>query len=254
MSSTQRAGFVDNLVTAIRDNPLAAALIGGGAFWLLAGNKNLKKAAGSASAAASSLADVAARNGQAAASRLQRTASPPTAPEIGRNESFDVSGHLRGAANAAAEVVSGAADQVRDRLGESATSAREKISALGDVLPDKQTYAKVQSGLADLLERQPLVLGVVGAAVGAALAGAFRTSDVENEWLGEISDDVKADLETRAGAVSQSIRESADTLKAELSDTGMEALDRVKQAGKDAATAVQDTVRAPDEGSRRSDG
>ena len=42
MSSTQ-SGFVDNLVEAARENPLAAALIAGGAFWLLAGNESLKR-------------------------------------------------------------------------------------------------------------------------------------------------------------------------------------------------------------------
>ncbi len=241
--STQQNGFVDNLVAAVRENPLAAALIGGGAFWLLAGNENLKKAASSATAAASSLADAAARSGQVAASTLQRTASPPTAPDLGRSESFALGESLRGAASAAADAVSGAAEQIRDRVGESSASAREKIGTLSASLPDKETYARMQSTLGDLLERQPLVLGVVGVAVGAALAGAFRASDIENQWLGEISDDVKADLETRAGAVSQSIRESADTLRAELGDTGAEALDRVKQAGWDAATAVQDKVR-----------
>ena len=140
-------------------------------------------------------------------------------------------------------LLSGAAEQIRDRIGESTTLAREKISALGTALPDKETYSKAQSTLADLLERQPLVLGVMGAAIGAALAGAFRTSDIENEWLGEISDEVKADIETRAGAVSQSIRKSSDTLKAELSDTGAEGLDRVRRAGRDAAGAAQEVVR-----------
>ena len=53
MSSTQQTGFLDNLVTAARENPLAAALIGGGAFLLLTGNENLKKAASSATAAGS---------------------------------------------------------------------------------------------------------------------------------------------------------------------------------------------------------
>ena len=47
MRSTQ-AGFFDSLVTAVRDNPLAAALIGGGAFWLLAGDEKLKSATRSA--------------------------------------------------------------------------------------------------------------------------------------------------------------------------------------------------------------
>ena len=98
MSSMQN-GFIDNLVKSARENPLAAALIGGGAFWLLAGNESLKKAASSATAAASSLADVAARNRQAAGSRLERTASPPTAPEMDRH----IGENLRSATSAAVE-------------------------------------------------------------------------------------------------------------------------------------------------------
>ena len=242
MTSTQ-TGFVENLLAAVRENPLAAALIGGGAFWLLAGNENLKKAAGSATAAAASLADVTARNVQAATTAPRRTASPPTAPDLERNDSYHVGDGLRAATSAAADAVSGTTEQVRNRLGESAAYARDKLGALGAALPDKETYSKVQSTLGDVLERQPLVLGVVGIGVGAALARAFPTSDVENVWLGDISDDVKDDLATRAGAVSQSVREASDTLKAELADTGAEALDRLKQAGMDAASAARDKVR-----------
>ena len=109
----------------------------------------------------------------------------------------------------------------------------------------KEAFTKAQSSLADMLERQPLLLGAVGLAIGAAIAGAFRTSELENEWVGELSDDVKADLNTRAGAVSQSLREASDTLKAELSDTGAEAVDRVKQAGMDAADAAREKVKSP---------
>jgi len=104
---------------------------------------------------------------------------------------------------------------------------------------------KAQSSLAEVLERQPLVLGVVGLAIGAAVAGAFQSSDLENEWIGELSDDVKTNLNTRAGAVSQSLREASDTLKAELSDTGAEAVDRVKQAGMDAADAAREKMKSP---------
>ena len=104
---------------------------------------------------------------------------------------------------------------------------------------------KAQSSLADLLERQPLVLGAIGLAIGASVAGAFRTSELENEWVGDLSDDVKADLNTRAGAVSQSVREASDTLKAELGDTATEAIDRVKRAGMDAAEVVREKVKSP---------
>jgi hypothetical protein len=49
------------------------------------------------------------------------------------------------------------------------------------LLPGKEAFTKAQSSLTDLLERQPFVLGAVGLAIGAAVAGAFRISDVENK-------------------------------------------------------------------------
>jgi len=36
------SNFLDNLKEAVRENPLSAALIGGGALWLLMGNDRLK--------------------------------------------------------------------------------------------------------------------------------------------------------------------------------------------------------------------
>jgi hypothetical protein len=241
MSRTQ-TGFFDSLASAVQENPLAAALIGGGALWLLIGNDRLKGAASSAAAAASPKVDIGARNLRSAASGLQRTAAPPTAPEMDHEGSFHVGETLRDAGNAASDAMSGAADKIRDRFDEGVAYARENFGKLN---PGKESFAKAQSSLADMLERQPLVLGAIGLAIGAAVAGAFRTSELENEWIGDLSDDVKADLNTRAGAVSQSLSEATDTLRAELSDTGAEAIDRVKQAGMDAADAAREKVRSP---------
>jgi hypothetical protein len=155
--------------------------------------------------------------------------------------SFRVGETLRDAGNAASEAMSGAAEKIKDRFDEGVAYAQESFGKLGS---GTESLAKAQSSLADMLERQPLVLGAIGLAIGAAVAGAFRTSDLENEWIGDLSDDVKADLNTRAGAVSQSLREASDTLKAELSDTGAEAIDRVKQAGMDAADAAREKVKS----------
>ena len=206
------------------------------------GNDRLKRAASSAAAAASPMVDIGARNLRSAASGLQRTAAPPTAPEMDHEGSFHVGETLRDAGNAASDAMSEAADKIRDRFDEGVAYARENF---GKLSPGKRSLAKAQSSLADMLERQPLVLGAIGLAIGAAVAGAFRTSDLENEWIGDLSDDVKADLNKRAGAVSQSLREASDTLKAELSDAGAEAIDRVKQAGMDAADAAREKVRSP---------
>jgi hypothetical protein len=241
MSSTQ-TGFFDSLASAVQENPLAAALIGGGALWLLIGNDKLKGAASSAAAAVSPIVDIGARNLRSAAFGLPRTAAPPTAPEMDHDGSFRVGKTMREAGNTASDAMSGAADKLRDRFDEGVAYAREN---LGKLAPERESLTRAQSSLADMLERQPLMLGAIGLAIGATVAGAFRTSDLENEWIGDHSDDMKADLNTRAEAVSQSLREASGTLKAELSDTAAEAVDRVKQAGMDAADAAREGLRSP---------
>jgi hypothetical protein len=236
------SNFLDNLTEAVRENPLSAALIGGGALWLLIGNERLKNAAASVSAAtAPPLADIGAN---LRSSMPKLTSSPPTAPEMDHGSLQHDSHTLREATSAASEAASGAANAIKDRFGEGVTYARESLSKAAEALPPKETMAKVQSSLSDLLERQPLVLGAIGLAVGVAVAGAFTASDLENEWVGEVSDRVKEDLKARAGAVSHSVREASDTLKAEVGDIGSEAADRLHEAGRNAMNAARGKASA----------
>ena len=138
--------------------------------------------------------------------------------------------------------ISGATEKVRDRFDDGVAFAQENLGRFSEALPGKEDLSNMQSSLTILLGRQPLVLGAVGLAIGAAVAGAFQVSDVENVWVGNLSDKVKSDMSDRAGAVTQSLREASDILKAEFSDTGAEVVDRVKQAGKDAADAAQERL------------
>ena len=245
MSGT--SSFVDNLTDAVRENPLAAALIGGGALWLLIGNDRLKNAASSLTAAAAPLADAGMRGQRAAASKFEdsynsvrdRTLRMQDEASRGFGET------VRNARSAASDAMSDVADTMSDRFDEGVTGAREVWERLGGAVPKRETLAQAQSSLSDLLERQPLVLGAVGLAIGATVAGALAKSSLaslEDGWVGDLSDSLKADLSTRAGVVSQSVREASDTLKAEFEDAGAEYVDRVKQAGRDAMDAAREKV------------
>lgn len=240
-----QGSFIDGLAAAARENPLAAALIGGGALWLLIGSDKLKNAAGSVTSAAAPLSDLGARAQRSAASAWDdtygavrdRTSSMQNDASRGINEAV---GNAR---TAASDAVSGAAETMGERFDESIAGARELFDRVGQALPRKETLRQAQSSLSDLLERQPLVLGAVGLAIGATVAGALAKSSLEDEWVGNLSDGMKADLKERAGAVSQSIREASDTLKAEFADVGAEYADRVQQAGQDALEAGREKLR-----------
>jgi hypothetical protein len=224
--SSEKAGFADSLMTAVKDNPMAAALIGGGLLWLMTGDDKMRTAARSFTAAVSPAMDAGAKAAQSAATVVER--SPPTAPGLDDDARSGIS-----------SAMSGAAEKVKDRVNDGVAYAQETLGRAADPSAGKQAYEKAQSSLADVLERQPLLLGAVGVAIGAAVAGAIRVTELENEAMGKFSSDLKEDIGTRSGAVVQSLQEASDTLKSEFADIGAEALDRGKQAGLGAIDAAR---------------
>jgi hypothetical protein len=150
---------------------------------------------------------------------------------------------MRKAADAAADAISGTAEKVKGSLNEGVAYAQDALSEIADSSAAKQAYEKAQSSLASAFERQPLLLGAVGVAIGAAVAGAFQVTALESETMGPLSDDLKNDLGKRTEAVAQSVREASDTVKAEFADLGNEALDRARQAGLDAVDAAREAAK-----------
>jgi hypothetical protein len=233
MTNTQ-TDFVENLKTAARENPLAAGLIAGGALWLLIGDNRLKAAVGSVATAASSTIDQGT-HALSSAGALKTTSAPPTAPEMDNQRHSGIGHTFRqakssasSAASGAAEAISDAADSIMDRFDDGITYAQESFDKIGNPLLGRHTLERARSSLSDILERQPLVIGAIGLAIGAAVAGAFQTSEIENEWAGELSDTVKEDLTSRAEAAAKSVREGVETAKS----AGTESIDRTNHTGK----------------------
>lgn len=240
--------FLERLSIAARDNPLAATLIGGGALWLLTGSGNLKRASGvSLDIAAEPLADRVARNTRAGS---VHEPSPGDRPFSGDKSDERKNGIFEKAADGMPATFTGATSSMRSAAAEGLARAKDRFGELPNPVPvAKDGFDRFRSTVSGILEDQPLVLGIFGIAVGAALGNAFRNTALENDWAGELSDGVKSDIKERAAAVSQSLREGADTLKAEVGDAAAESFDRLHQAGKDAIDAARDSNR----GKKRSD-
>jgi hypothetical protein len=102
-----------------------------------------------------------------------------------------------------------------------------------------------QSNIADLMDRQPLVLGAIGFSVGAAMAAALPSTAVETDLLGRASADLQARARVVAGAVTERAADLADGVTAaitkEAQAQGLTA-DGLRQSASDASQKVQNVV------------
>jgi hypothetical protein len=220
--------FLNRLVASVQDNPFAATLIAGGVLWSLVGNRPIVRAAQAVRDAAAPAIDNASE--RLSAEPLSRL-----------NVEGPVSSLREKAASAATENVTRWRNAAKEAAQQGWSGVRERVGDLPDPRPAvKDSYDSARTMLADVLERQPLVLGVIGIGIGTAIAGAFNATASERDLMGPASDAVRADLSARVGAVGNKLREGADTLKAELGDSGAEAADRLKKAGNDAVDAARE--------------
>lgn len=188
--------FVQDLGTAVRENPVSAALIGMGLVWLLTG-------AGNPLTRAQSLAR---RTGM---DRFSDAAAD------GFNSGRDA---ISSGYDALAEDASGLASRTSDgvqKLGDMGSSAARRLGDTGTAtlrrvtrvssdfadaatdtfrgIPDRSSemFSSAKDSLTDLFERQPLFLGAVGIAIGAGIAASLPSTHFESDLLGGTSDEFK---------------------------------------------------------------
>jgi hypothetical protein len=176
--SARGSDFVRDLGEAARKNPLSAALIGMGVLWLFTGSRPVEKAGES----------------------VRRTGFDRF-PDAAGNAFEATRSTLTSGVDSIGERVISAKDALQDQgadfLDNAARFGQEQVGAASEYALSIPEYGAemldtVRSNLNDLFRAQPLALGAIGLAIGAGIAAALPSSEVEAAYLGETSDTVKA--------------------------------------------------------------
>src|SRR5262249_39122630 len=140
------------------------------------------------------------------------------AADAGRHASDDAGSAARSSIGSAAQTLQDSTAGAVDRATKLSRQQADAVSEYAKAMPPgtADAFGSVRSGLADLFERQPLALAALGVAIGAGIAAALPTTEVEAEYLGEASDAMKeraqefaADQVDHAGAVAEKAYDAA---------------------------------------------
>lgn len=227
------APVIDRLNAAIRDNPLAAGLIGAGVAWmLLGGRKGLGAVASVATAAAAKTGSTAVAAGSAVAGGITKagTAAGSGLKDIASD-----------AAGAAASLVPDLAipdtDQAASALAEAGSAIGERLDMAAAT--GREYGAVLQSRLSESFEQQPLLLGAIGVALGAGIASTFATTAVESELMGAQGDTARERLQGFADDAKSRAKRVVSVVTAEADRQGL-----TPDAAKSAATGIGEKVKA----------
>jgi hypothetical protein len=196
--SSERLGvFVGDLAEAVQRNPISAALIGMGAVWLFTSHTRSGE-------------ELVRRSANVARDAWEGTSSNF------RSRAENVQNAARDAANTIRERGGEVADQVtqagRGLAHAAADYADDLPNQAGSLLDD------VRDNLRELFRSQPLAIGAVGLAIGAAIAASFPTTETETDYLGETSDFVKDKASEFAGEQVERVTEVGKKVAAAVAD------------------------------------
>jgi hypothetical protein len=220
------AQFLDNLNDAVRENPVAAGLIGVGLAWMVfGGSKMLVRETRGAVSAARDTIDTAAN---AAAETIKPTVTQVREAASGMSDA--VSAGVEAAVSGVSDAVAGGRATPGDNPSWKSADVGRWVSSSG-------------RGLVDVLERQPLALAVVGVAVGAAIASAFPRTDAEDRLIGSAGETLRETAKDAANTVGDRVAAAMDAGMDEAIAQNLTP-GTVKAAIRSGATKLKNVARA----------
>jgi hypothetical protein len=164
--------FLKDLGDAARRNPVSTALIGMGLLWMFTGGKSVGRA-----------------------SDLFRRTDLDRLPDTAKDALANVGSGLAEGAGSARDIANSTLSTVR----EGASSTFDQASDFARSVREGDAFQAARENLTELFRAQPLALGAIGLAIGAGIAAALPGTDVENSYLGEVSETVKSKTAEIAG-------------------------------------------------------
>jgi hypothetical protein len=192
-ASRSGSDFVNTLQDAVRENPISAALIGMGVLWMFMGGSNTSLFGGGGR---KSIFRTAGQGVEDISGAVRDTAAR-VGSSVGHTAS-QVVGQAADAVGSAYDATSNAASRAAEAISHTTTTAANAMQETGT-----KWGGTVQQNISDLFERQPLLLGAVGIAIGAGIAASIPTTEAENKVMGEASDMVRETVSEKAGQVKE---------------------------------------------------
>jgi hypothetical protein len=171
--SEKTGDFVKDLGDAARRNPVSAALIGLGVLWLFTGGKS------------------AGRAGD-----LSRSTGLNRLPESAKDTLGNVGSGLSSGTGSVRDAASSSLETIRE---EGAATLDHAAEFARQIPEPGAMFETARDNLTELFRAQPLALGAIGLAIGAGIAAALPSTDVENAYLGNVSETVRSRTAEIAG-------------------------------------------------------
>ncbi|MGH3099455.1 MAG: hypothetical protein ACRDPU_00580 [Thermoleophilia bacterium] len=161
------------------------------------------------------------------------------------SETVEAVGYKADVPSRAKEAVSEKVDNVKSKVSDTATRAREAVagttSRAGDATPSRGEVKQQSRRVAGMARENPLGLAIGAAAIGFLAGLAVPSTRIEDEKLGQVSDQVMDKVKEtsqealdRGKQVAQEVASSAaDTAKQSAQEHGQELADSAKQSAQD---------------------
>jgi hypothetical protein len=253
--------LLSNLKHQVRDNPLALAVVGSGLAWLMMGSGPSTTSSRTASRPAPRWTGGASgRNGTSPAGSpvsADSSAPDPGSPGLGSSIGKGAAAVKSAAGEAAhglGDAVSSAADAVSATMHDMHNAASDSFSNAANT--GAEIGARAKSTFIDALEREPLVIGALGVAVGAAIGAMLPTTRTEQDYMGAASAKAREKAEgTFSDGIDKAKHVAKDVYSAARDEADHQGLtstgkpisakiaDVAKAAGNELKSAVDDTTR-----------